>query len=86
MRTAARLPWRTARATAVACALGALSGACGTERGAGGSTVVISVAGDADVLFPPTARQLLSRQVTDLVFDKLADIGPGLITDRKSVV
>jgi peptide/nickel transport system substrate-binding protein len=54
--------------------------ACAGDRGRHGGVLVISTAGDADVLFPPTARQLQAVQVLDLVFDRLADIGPDRLT------
>src|SRR5688572_27172904 len=57
---------------------GALAG-CDPARARGG-TLVISTAGDADVLFPPAARQQQSKEVMDLVFERLADIGPDLNT------
>lgn len=71
-----------ARSVAVVALAGILLGSasCGRDVSADSGTVVVSIAGDADGLFPPTARQLVSRQVTDLLFDKLANIGPDLIT------
>jgi peptide/nickel transport system substrate-binding protein len=56
-----------------------LLGACSSDRRVGG-TIVISSAADADVLFPPLTLSLQGRQVTDQVFDNLADIGPALNT------
>jgi peptide/nickel transport system substrate-binding protein len=54
-------------------------GGCDTG-GSRGGTLVISTAGDADVLFPPTIRQQQSVEVTDLLFERLANIGPDLNT------
>jgi len=56
-----------------------LLGACSGDRRVGG-TIVISSAGDADVLFPPLTLTLQGKQVVDQVFDNLADIGPSLNT------
>ena len=56
-----------------------LLSACSSEKRVGG-TIVISSAADADVLFPPLTISLLGKQVTDQVFDNLADIGPTLNT------
>lgn len=53
--------------------------ACSSDRRLGG-TIVISSAADADVLFPPLTLSLQGRQVTDQLFDNLADIGPALNT------
>ena len=56
-----------------------LLSACSSERRVGG-TIVISSAADADILFPPLTISLIGKQVTDQIFDKLADIGPALNT------
>ena len=53
--------------------------ACSTERRVGG-TIVISTAADADVLFPPLILSVQGKQVTDQIFDNLADVGPTLNT------
>ena len=45
-----------------------------------GGTIVVSASADADVLFPPLTLTLLGKQVTDQMFDNLADIGPDLNT------
>ena len=54
-------------------------GGCVTGDSRGG-TLVISTAGDADVLFPPTMRAQQAVEVADLVFERLADIGHDLNT------
>ncbi len=54
-------------------------GACSSERRVGG-TIVLSSAADADVLFPPLTITIIGKQVTDQIFDNLADIGPALNT------
>jgi peptide/nickel transport system substrate-binding protein len=56
-----------------------LLAACSSERRVGG-TIAISSAADADVLFPPLTITLIGKQVTDQMFDNLADIGPALNT------
>jgi peptide/nickel transport system substrate-binding protein len=45
-----------------------------------GGTVVLASAGDADFLFPSLTFTGTGRAVSDLVFDKLAEIGPELNT------
>jgi peptide/nickel transport system substrate-binding protein len=54
------------------------------ERADAGGTVVIATAGDADVLYPALTFTLVGRSVVDMLFDKLAEIGPDLnaIGDR----
>jgi peptide/nickel transport system substrate-binding protein len=56
-----------------------LLSACSGDKHVGG-TIVISSAADADVLFPPLTLTLMGKQVSDQVFDNLADIGPALNT------
>ena len=45
-----------------------------------GGTLVISTAADADFLLPPLVDGVAARQVTDLLFDHLAEIGNELNT------
>jgi peptide/nickel transport system substrate-binding protein len=45
-----------------------------------GGTVVLASAGDADVLFPPLSFSATGKAVSDVVFDKLAEIGFDLNT------
>ncbi len=47
---------------------------------ASGGTVVIAVAADVDALIPPLVSGVQGRQVTDLIFDRLAEIGDSLNT------
>ncbi|MGH7656261.1 MAG: peptide ABC transporter substrate-binding protein [Gemmatimonadaceae bacterium] len=55
--------------------------ACGGEHGADrGGTIVVAAFADPDNLFPPLSRTLAAKAVTDLLFDPLAEIGPGLNT------
>ena len=72
------------RVTLALLAIGILAAAgCGAGDDAGarrGGTVVISTGGDADFLFPPLHAQLQALVVTDLLYEKLADIGPDLNT------
>jgi peptide/nickel transport system substrate-binding protein len=53
--------------------------ACGGDAGRGG-TVIIATAQDPETLFPPTVEWVEARMVTELLFDKLADLGPSLNT------
>jgi peptide/nickel transport system substrate-binding protein len=48
--------------------------------GPDGGTLVIAEPGDADNLLPPLAVTLVSREVTDMVFDHLAEIGDDMNT------
>ncbi|MEX2109655.1 MAG: peptide ABC transporter substrate-binding protein [Gemmatimonadaceae bacterium] len=62
-------------------ALLALVACVGTEgpppKGSGG-TLVISTVGDPDILIPPLTSTVQGTQITDLVFDRLAEIGDSL--------
>ena len=63
-----------------------LLGACsGSERSTGGKgdiggTVIVSTAADANTMLPPLISGITEREVLDLVFDHLADIGDDLNT------
>lgn len=70
-----------------------VSAACGTDDGASkaasnaagdsgdiGGTIVISAPADPDVLIPPLITSLQGKQVTDFLFDHLAEIGDDLNT------
>ena len=50
------------------------------DDAATGGTLVISTAAEPDFLLPPLVVGSVSRQVTDLVFDRLAEIGDNLNT------
>jgi peptide/nickel transport system substrate-binding protein len=56
--------------------------ACGetTDRGPVGGTVVIAAAADADALLPPIVRSSQGRLASELLFDRLVEIGPSLNT------
>ena len=45
-----------------------------------GGTLVIASAGEPDVLFPPLVATITGKQIGDLVYDHLADIGNSLNT------
>ncbi|MCR4339923.1 MAG: peptide ABC transporter substrate-binding protein [Gemmatimonadaceae bacterium] len=45
-----------------------------------GGTIVVAVAADVDALIPPLVGSIQGRQVSDLIFDRLADIGDSLNT------
>lgn len=86
---ARRAPGVLASSALALSALASLAlGACGGDRkpdAAGGAaehggTVVIATAADADLLFPPLVASLQGKQITDFLFEPLADIGPGLNT------
>jgi peptide/nickel transport system substrate-binding protein len=76
---------RRTRVRVQVCCLIALvalaAGACGGDATAGrGGTVIIAGFSDPDNLLPPVERTLAAKEVSDLLFDKLAEIGPGLNT------
>jgi peptide/nickel transport system substrate-binding protein len=77
MPTRLRVPW---------CLLAVMlaTASCGERAsqggGANGGTVVMSVPGDAGSLLPPFAYDQIAREVSDQLFDRLAEIGPGLNT------
>lgn len=52
------------------------AGACGGESGSD-KTVVIAAGGDGDILFPLLWSEGQARVYTELMFEKLADIGEG---------
>lgn len=56
--------------------------ACGTDSGSSqnGGTVIIGALADADVLLVPLVDGLQGRTVSDLLFDRLAEMGPSLNT------
>lgn len=45
-----------------------------------GGTLIFSLAGDAVSLFPPSVVDATGRLVQDQIFDRLAEIGPDLVT------
>ena len=62
------------------CAL-ALVGCTGSESTSSvttGGTLAISVGGDPDVLIPSLVSILQASQITDMIYDRLADIGDSL--------
>ncbi|HUR91074.1 MAG TPA: peptide ABC transporter substrate-binding protein [Gemmatimonadaceae bacterium] len=70
--------WRLA---ALCCALSAAACDRDAESTAvTGGTIVVAVAADVDALIPPLVSSVQGRQVTDLLFDRLADIGDSLNT------
>ncbi len=56
--------------------------ACGdaSDRGPAGGTVVVAAAADADALLPPLVRTSQGRLASELLFDRLVEIGPSLNT------
>lgn len=70
-------------------AFAAALAACGTKEGssppgagssAAGGTLVVASAGDASAIFPPFVSEIVGRMIQDQVFDRLAEIGPDLVT------
>ena len=52
----------------------------GASSGAAAGTIVISASADADALLPPIILSVQGKQVSDQIFDNLADIGDRLNT------
>jgi peptide/nickel transport system substrate-binding protein len=52
----------------------------GSDARSTGGILVVSAGADAETLFPPLVTGNQGRAVTELLYDKLADIGPGLNT------
>ena len=81
---------RTARMTTRAAVLPLILivAACGdgprAPAGPTGGTIVISTAGDVDVLVPALTSQTTGRQVAEQIFDRLAEIGDDLNTTGDS--
>ncbi|MBA3342257.1 MAG: peptide ABC transporter substrate-binding protein [Gemmatimonadaceae bacterium] len=50
------------------------------HRLAGAGTVVIVTTGDADILFPPLVASTMGRQVTEQIYDYLAEVGAEMNT------
>lgn len=78
----ARLPVFDLRLVLFA-ALAASLCACGESvaknaSSASGGTIVIATTADPDVLFPPLSSNVPARQVTELIYDYLANVGPSL--------
>src|SRR5216110_844541 len=72
---------RLARPLAALAALAGLILVAGCERPVGCTgeycgTIVIASGGEPDILLPPVSEFAITRDVTDQVFLKLADVGP----------
>src|SRR5450759_490767 len=59
-------------------ALLACAGSESSSAGNSGGTLAISTGGDPDVLIPSLAATVQATQITDLVYDRLAEIGDSL--------
>jgi peptide/nickel transport system substrate-binding protein len=59
-------------------ALLACAGSESSSTGNSGGTLAISTGGDPDVLIPSLAATVQATQITDLVYDRLAEIGDSL--------
>jgi peptide/nickel transport system substrate-binding protein len=62
------------------CAL-AVSGCVGTESSSAkntGGTLAISTGGDPDALIPSLVQSVQGAQITDMIYDRLADIGDSI--------
>ena len=85
--TRLRLPSRphAHRWAPIALAAATLMGCTGTDSRSSGSgdvggTVVISVAGDASTLMPGRVASMTDHELTDLLYDRLAEIGDDMNT------
>lgn len=78
------MPARTGLGRYVAAGLLALAPLACTDRqhggasGVTGGTMVVSSAADVDYLFPPLVTTTQGREVTELLFDHLAEVGDSL--------
>jgi peptide/nickel transport system substrate-binding protein len=72
-----RLP--KAYALAIVLCIAAV-GCKGRDGAVGGGTVVIATASDAETFLPPFVSTVQAQEVSDNLFEKLADIGPSLNT------
>ncbi len=61
-------------------AIALLAACAGKEGGSGRGTVIIGTGQDPKTLFPPNADLTQAREVTELLFQRLADRGPALNT------
>lgn len=69
------------RLLAAALALSACTrGSETTSTASAGGTLVVALPGDADVLLPPVTSSLLSLNISDRIFPRLAEIGLALNT------
>lgn len=76
MRRFSSIDMKTLACAAVVAALCACGDSAKGGSGIAGGTVVIAATGDPDVLFPPLSANVPARQVTELIYDYLADVGP----------
>jgi peptide/nickel transport system substrate-binding protein len=75
------LPMTLQRGAKLFLAGGVLAAAACNRQNAGrGATLIIATGQDPQNLFPPTTDRIQARMVTELLFDKLADLGPALNT------
>jgi peptide/nickel transport system substrate-binding protein len=65
---------------ALSCKVGERAASIGPDSSSTGGTVVISTGGDPDVLFPPLVATIQGRQVSEIIYDHLADLGNDLNT------
>ncbi len=66
---------------AAAILLSGASACSGGDSSAGGGTLILETATDGGSLFPPLASQFIqTRAVSEQLFEKLAEMGPGLNT------
>ncbi len=54
--------------------------ACRDAGGGGGGTVIVGAAADVDALLPGIVRSVQGRSVSELLFDRIAELGPSLLT------
>jgi peptide/nickel transport system substrate-binding protein len=62
------------------CVLGLLAcvGSESTSRGSSGGTLTIATGGDPDVLIPSLVSTTQAAEITDMIYDRLAEIGDSL--------
>jgi len=70
----------SSRRLRIALCVVAVAACRGRDAGPTGGILVVSSGADAETLFPPLTVGSQGRAVTELIYDKLADIGPALNT------
>ena len=71
---------KTAAALVVLCAIACSEKTGKPGPGDVGGTVVISTTGDPGTLFPPLIRTTQGKQISEQIYDYLADVGPEMNT------
>jgi len=71
---------KVAAVLVVLCATACSERPGNTRAGETGGTLVISTTGDPGTLFPPLIRTIQGKQISEQIYDYLADVGPEMDT------